>query len=99
MLYANAVLLIQFHPPSPPSLSNQHRSKHLFPSNLGILICRQRTVQITIRRSRHHLLFLYTRWGLGGSVVGGEEVEFVGGEFGFERFLGTVNGELDGESC
>ena len=38
MLYANAILLTQFHPPCPPGLSNQDRSIHLFRGKLGIVI-------------------------------------------------------------
>ncbi len=65
-------------------------------SQLRILIRRQLTAQITVRRSRHLLLLLRPHHR--GSVVGGQKVEFVGRELGLERLLRAVDGEFDDES-
>ena len=62
---------------------------------LGVLIRRQPAAQIAVR-GRGGLRVRRTRRR--GRVVGGQEVEAVGGEVGFEGLLGAVDGELDGES-
>lgn len=70
----------------------QEHSRDRPGSQLSILIRRQLTTQITIRRSRHlHLLRSHRE-----CVVRCQKVEFVGRELGLERLLRTIDRELDG---
>ena len=73
---------------------HQEHSRDRPRSRLGILVGRQLTTQITIRRSCHLLLQRTHR----GCIVGSQKIELVGRELGFESLLRTVDGELDDQS-